>query len=220
MVKCNAKMLLALLAFFCVPCFSISVYKGIQPGKSTRQDVIAAFGQPVNNISASIFEYAMPPSQGKLFVEYRGDTQIVDRIERYFAKPVSRAAMIKSLNLPDAPEEKETTKDGRLVEYFGGLKVVSLTYVLGDVSSGVRSLNYLSFEMYDKLLNRAQNPTAQYDPTACRDLYIWSQTEREVAKRSKDVGRHQAVLEIQIVSQRGDCDKARKLVTAYRERYR
>src|ERR1041385_4417818 len=64
-----------------------------------------------------------------------------------------------------------------------------------------------------------RHPRAQLDPTACRDVFGWAETEKDVAKRAKDVGRQQAVLEILIASQRGDCATARKQQESYRARY-
>jgi Mg-chelatase subunit ChlD len=64
-----------------------------------------------------------------------------------------------------------------------------------------------------------RNPRAEYDPAACRDVYVWAQAEQEAARRSKDVGRRQAILEILITAQRGDCEKARKLQAEYKQRY-
>lgn len=204
----------------CTPCFAISVYMGIQPGLSTREDVNKILGQPINTVSETTFEYALPSGSGKIFIEYRADSSIVDRIERYFLKPVSRAALVKSLSLPETAEEKEKTKEGKLVEYFGGAKVLSLNYASDAESGGVKSLCYYSFEMYDRMLNRARNQEVRFDPAACRDIYFWAQSEREIAKRSKDVIRHQTILEILIVSQRGECEKVRALAATYKERYR
>lgn len=200
------------------PAFAVSVYKGIQPGKSTRADVTAVFGQPSSQ-TGRVAEYPIPPSEGRLLVEYTEGEPVVDRIERVFPRPVARAALVKALGLPDQPEERETRK-GQLIEYFGGLKVLSLVHVDEDSASRITSLNYLSLEMYDRMLGRARNLSVQYDPAACRDLYFWSQGERDAARRAKDTARHQAILEIQVVSQRGDCDKANTLAAAYRQRYK
>jgi Mg-chelatase subunit ChlD len=60
-----------------------------------------------------------------------------------------------------------------------------------------------------------RNPRAQYDPNSCREIYNWAQAEKEAAKR--DVLRRQAILEILIASQRGDCENARKLQERYKQ---
>ena len=94
----------------CTTSVAISVYMGIQPGLSTQDDVNKILGQPIKAISAKVFEYKLPSSSGKIFIEYRADSLIVNRIERHFIKPVSRSAMIKSLNLPENAEEKGKTR--------------------------------------------------------------------------------------------------------------
>lgn len=208
------------LIIVCAPCFAVSTYLGIQPGLSTRADVEKVFGQPVQSINPTLFEYALKNGSGKIFVEFRAKDFVVDRIERRFAKPVSRSALIRSLNLPENSEEKGTNKEGKLVEYFGDIKTLAFIYATGEEIGGVLSLGYYSLELYGKSLDKARNPQVQFDPTACRDLYFWAQTERDVAKRSKDVTRHQAILEISILSQRGECEKARLLTTNYKQQYR
>lgn len=215
--RARVRRLVLLLLVGASPAFAVSVYKGIQPGKSTRADVTAVFGEPSSQ-TGRILEYAIPSAEGRLLIEYAEGEPLVDRIERVFPRPVPRSALMKALGLPDQPEEREVRK-GQLIEYFGGLKVLSLVHVGEDTASRVTSLNYFSLELYDRMLGRARNLTVQYDPAACRDLYFWSQGERETARRAKDTARHQAVLEIQIVSQRGDCDKANALASAYRKRY-
>lgn len=61
------------------------------------------------------------------------------------------------------------------------------------------------------------NPRASYDPGACRDLYLWAQQERKRAKKPPQ--RRQAILEIIIAAQRGQCPEARRLAEAYRSKY-
>ena len=65
-----------------------------------------------------------------------------------------------------------------------------------------------------------KNPRTVFDTSGCRDVLSWAQTERDAARRSGNAARVQAALEILIAAQRGDCDKARPLVDAYKGRYR
>jgi hypothetical protein len=192
----------------------------IQPGLSSRADVKSLFGQPVQNISPTLFEYKLPNGSGKIYVEFRAKDFVVDRIERLFAKPVSRSALIRSLNLTENSDEKGTNKEGKLVEYFGDIKTLAFTYASGETGGGVVSLGYYSMELFEQSLDKARNPQVQFDPAACRELYVWALTERDAAKRSKNVGRHQAILEISILAQRGECEKAQTLAADYRGRYR
>jgi Mg-chelatase subunit ChlD len=65
-----------------------------------------------------------------------------------------------------------------------------------------------------------RNPRIIMDSSGCRDILTWSQAEKEAARRSKDAGRIQAILDILISSQRGHCDKARAQADSYKGRYR
>lgn len=197
---------------------AISTYKGLQPGKSTRADVERTLGQPVRAVSATVFEYQLSDGPGSVLVEFRSG-EVVERIERVFPKPISRSALLRSLGLPDTPEEQGTNRDGKLVEYFGDVKSLALTYAGAEARSGVMSVGYYSMELYEHGLEKARNPTVQFDPAACRELFTWAQGERDAAKRAKNVGRHQAALEIQIMAQRGDCAKARDLTRQYKAAY-
>jgi Mg-chelatase subunit ChlD len=64
-----------------------------------------------------------------------------------------------------------------------------------------------------------KNPRAQYDPNSCRDVANWAFTERDTAKRAGNPTRLQAILEIQIAAQRGDCQNAHRLQDSYNQRF-
>lgn len=213
--------LLLLLALWLggVPAAAVSTYKGLQPGKSTRADVERALGPAARAVSGTLFEYALPDGPGDILVEFRADG-IVERLERRFPRPITRAALLRSLGLPDTPEEKGTNREGKLVEYFGDVKTLALTYASAEPRSGIISVGYYSMELFERGLGKARNPVVQFDPAACRELYFWAQGERDAAKRAKNVGRHQEILEIQILAQRGECAKAQSLAAKYKESYR
>ncbi len=63
------------------------------------------------------------------------------------------------------------------------------------------------------------NPRVVMDSSGCRDVLAWAQTEQDVAKRGRDVARRQAVLEVLIAAQRGECENARKLQASYKQRF-
>ena len=210
---------LLLVLLLAGPAGAISTYKGLQPGKSTRADVEQTLGRPVRALGATLFEYALSDGPGSIVVEFRG-SGVVERIERRFPRPVSRAALLRSLALPDSAEEHGFDKDGKLIEYFGDVKSLALAYAGAQARSGIVSVGYYSMELYESGLTKARNPTVQFDPSACRDVYFWAQGERDVAKRSKNTVRHQAVLEIQILAQRGECVKAKDLTAKYQATYR
>lgn len=62
-------------------------------------------------------------------------------------------------------------------------------------------------------------PATALDPAACLDVYYWARNQQEVARRSNNAARRQQLFDIQIASQRGDCDRARKQAAAYRALY-
>ncbi|HEY9232551.1 MAG TPA: hypothetical protein VIS78_10395, partial [Blastocatellia bacterium] len=66
---------------------------------------------------------------------------------------------------------------------------------------------------------RCRRTRAQYDPTSCRDVFNWALVEREAAKRAGNPTRLQAILEIQIAAQRGDCVNARRAQENYKQRF-
>ncbi len=63
------------------------------------------------------------------------------------------------------------------------------------------------------------NPRVVMDSSGCRDVLAWAQAEQDAAKRGRDVARRQAVLEVLIAAQRGECEKARSLQAGYRQRF-
>ncbi len=63
------------------------------------------------------------------------------------------------------------------------------------------------------------NPRVVMDSSGCRDVLAWAQAEQDVAKRGRDVARRQAVLEVLIAAQRGECENARKLQAGYKQRF-
>lgn len=63
------------------------------------------------------------------------------------------------------------------------------------------------------------NPRVVMDSSGCRDVLAWAQAEQDVAKRGRDVTRRQAVLEVLIAAQRGECEKAKSLQASYKQRF-
>ena len=134
-----------------VACFGQSSFQQITPGKSTRDYVASVLGEPVRTISATLFEYKPPAGIANVEVEYIaiGAIPVVERIEVYFLKPVSRPAMIKQFSL--SQEADASSYLPRLVEYFGGSSLLVLTYTTTDATSGVSHIGYCSPELFKKL---------------------------------------------------------------------
>jgi hypothetical protein len=131
-------------------CFGQSAFQEITPGSSTRADVAKVFGQPVRSISPTLVEYAPPQGIAKVEVEYRNGSEIVERIEVYFLRPISRPALLQQFALPQGAEKKAST-NGALVEYFGGASLLALTYSSAEPSSGVSHIGYCSRELFEKI---------------------------------------------------------------------
>jgi hypothetical protein len=142
----------------CVPCFGESIYLGLQPGLSTHDDVDKALGQPVNKISETISEYNPQTGTGKIYVEYRVGSPVVEQIEVFFLKPISRAALIQALKLPEQADKQGTNEEGKLMEYFRGeSKFLVMTHVRGEISSGISSLGYYSRELFERAVGKSDN---------------------------------------------------------------
>ena len=62
-----------------------------------------------------------------------------------------------------------------------------------------------------------ENTYVERHQTGCFDIANWARLEEAAAK--SDAARRPAILEIRTAAQRGDCDKARALETAYKQRY-
>jgi hypothetical protein len=62
-------------------CFAQTAYKGLTPGKSTRVEIERLLGQPVNKVSETLLEYRSQPLTGKIYVQYRRNSPVVERIE-------------------------------------------------------------------------------------------------------------------------------------------
>ena len=63
------------------------------------------------------------------------------------------------------------------------------------------------------------NPRVVMDSSGCREVLTWAQAEQDVARRGRDVARRQAVLEVLIAAQRGECEKAKSLQASYKQHF-
>ena len=79
MKKFSFASLMIFLAY--VSCFGQTSFQGLTPGKSTRADVERVLGQPINKVSETLIEYRARPFTSKVFVQYRKDSPVIERIE-------------------------------------------------------------------------------------------------------------------------------------------
>ena len=144
-------------------CLGQSSFQEITPGSSTRTDVARVLGQPVRSISPKLIEYAPPQGIAKVEVEYRNGSEIVERIEVYFVRPLSRQAVIQQFALPQVAEKKASTGSA-LVEYFGGASLLALTYASADATSGISRIGYYSRDVFERVTGITSEARQPSDP--------------------------------------------------------
>src|SRR2546421_12267818 len=88
------------LLMACVTALGQTSFKRLTPGTSTRAEVERVLGQPVKKVSETLIEYRPQPLTGKIYVQYRQGSTVVERIE-ILCKPTNSTCddFIKSLNL-------------------------------------------------------------------------------------------------------------------------
>lgn len=216
---------------------AVSVLNGIEPGVSTRATAEKVFGAPTRAVSATRFAYAAAGGASGIEIEYTA-AQAVDRIDLAFAEGLAREDAIGALGLPVKADGSET-KDGRLFEYYAGERTLVLTHAGSDSSSPISQVSYCSRAVFDALTaaviktDTAAPPSAavqysnaqdkpviiQFNPNGCQDIYQWAQREHDNARRGRNAVRRQAILDVMITAQKGDCRRAQELSEAYKKAY-
>jgi hypothetical protein len=237
MRRTNAAALAVLLIWAAAATYAASVLNGIEPGTSTRAAAEKIFGTPTQAMSATRFAYAATGGASAIEIEYTA-AQAVDRIDLAFAPGLAREDAIRALNLPANADGSEA-KGERLVEYYGGSRTLVLTHAGSDLSSPISQVSYCSQSVFDALTgtvlkldpaapvsaavqysNAQDKPViVQFNPNACQDIYHWAQREHDTARRGRNAERRQAILEVMITAQKGDCRRAQELADAYKRAY-
>lgn len=137
-----------IIFFLCASCLGQSAFQEITPGSSTRTQVTKVLGQPVRS-NGTVSEYRPPQGIAKVQVEYRSGSDLVDRIEVYFVRPISRQALLQQFSLPQSSDKKASAGD-KLIEYFAGTSMLALTYATADTSGGISNIGYYSAELFEK----------------------------------------------------------------------
>ena len=218
---------------------AVSALYGIEPGTSTRAAAEKILGAPIKTVSPTRSAYTPTRGASSIEIEYT-DAQLVNRIEVSFAPPLARDAVIRGFNLP-ANADATDSREGRLMEYYGGSRTLVLTHATNEPSSAVERVSYCSRELFDSLTAAVLKPGAtnrptsaaveysnpndkptiiEYNPGSCQDLYYWAQGENDVARRTRDTARRQAILDVMVTAQKGDCTRARTLADAYKKAYK
>lgn len=143
----RAPIIILLVLLSCVQCFGQSSFKELQPGRSTRAEVEKVLGPPLNEVSPTLLEYKSDKESEKIFVQYRRDSSVVERIEAVYLEAIDRSAVERSLNLRQ-PSASQTNARGKLEEYFPTADVV-LTYAGAEITGGVSRVGYYSRELFE-----------------------------------------------------------------------
>jgi len=142
-----------ILFFFTQKAYTVTKYKGIQPGLSTQEEVSDVLGAPTQKIDDSAYEYGPNTGIDKYIIEYSQDQEgktVVDRLDMYLSKPVTRKALAGQMKLPDKADKDGTSSTGKLVEFYGGKKSLVLTYQGEAEKSGVKMVSFLSRNRFEE----------------------------------------------------------------------
>jgi hypothetical protein len=151
------KKLLLSLCFIlqsCTICIGQSSFQEITPGTSTRDQVNRILGTPLNTDNTIIADHTPPAGLSKLEVVYSRDPNVVNQINIYFPKPISRQALIQKLKLPQQADFMKTGENGMLHEFFGGPAFLFLIYQSAETDSGVTLMVYNSKETFEGILKK------------------------------------------------------------------
>lgn len=198
--KISLSLIFTLIFIFIFPVFGFAVtkYKGIQPGKTTKDEVSGILGEPAKEINSSSYEYPPKTSiERAIVIEYKmtEPAPIVDKMDIHFLKPVARGALAKKLNLPENPSSQGVNPDGKFQEYFGSNLALMLTYDGKAAESGVTVLSFFSRDTFEsvhkemaKKLKEPEPASSDEQPKKPTDTTASEKTE--VAKLSPEAKLH------------------------------
>jgi hypothetical protein len=131
-------------------------YKGLVPGKSRRAEVERVLGRPVKQLSETLVEYRPQPLSGRIYVQYRQGSAVVERIEFVCRLPDSDCDdFVASLNLrlPEgASEVSQQYEKGKYVVYYASPHFVAETYDGGDGAPVSARVAFYSRELYGSVV--------------------------------------------------------------------
>ena len=142
-----------------MPLPSYPANRGLTPGQSTKSDVVEVLGQPVVELSKTLYEYKSDKTTEQIFVQYLPDSDVVARIEFVYATTLERIAVMRALSLQPQPNASQINSKGRLEEYFSAARVV-LTYVGPETTSSVRRVGFYSRELFESAVSRIPTDSA------------------------------------------------------------
>jgi hypothetical protein len=150
--------------------FGQTTFKGLTPGQSTRAEAERVLGRPVSKVSETLIEYRTQPLTSKVYVQYRKESPVIERIEILCKLTNSTCDdVIKSLNLrlPEPDSYKPGDTKWKLL-YGSPLFIVTSgdnAEVTGDTLPPSR-LAFYSRELYEAEFVRVEEANAK----AAKDL--------------------------------------------------
>ena len=158
----KTSIIILLMLLSCATCFGQSSFKGLTPGKSTKEDVERVLGRPVRQLSETLSEYKSRGTE-QIFVQYIDRSAEVARIEATYPEAIERSSVLGSVNLPARSMGWQVNSKNRLEEYFAAPCVV-LTYVGSDASSGVSRIGYYSRQLFENTSSKLPRASLGKDP--------------------------------------------------------
>jgi hypothetical protein len=131
-----------------------TTYQGLTPGQSRRAQVEAVLRAPVRQVDGATWEHSPLQGTGPIHAQYVAGSDLLDRLQVFFAQPIVRSVMVERVLGNRSPENRSADSSGALVEYYGAPSYVALTYVGAEESRGVASIAYFSRALYDRTLAR------------------------------------------------------------------
>jgi hypothetical protein len=129
-------------------------FMGLTPGTSSKADADRLLGQPIKNVSETLLEYRSKEPGQKLYVQYRQEADVIDRIEVIFETAVPRAVLSSVLGLSQKADSTKWDSKGRIEEYFGANKLIVLTHETPEASSPVYRVGYYSSDLFAVALRK------------------------------------------------------------------
>ena len=159
MTNCVRFILAAVAAGTIATAVGQTAYRGVTPGATARSEAERMLGRPLRAITPTLAEYASGKEEEKIFVQYRKDSPVVERLDSVYPAGLDRAILIRTLRLGSGAGTSERNAGGRLVEYYVRA-AISLLYSGPNESAKVTRVSFCSRELIGSL-SRGVPPQSQ-----------------------------------------------------------
>ena len=137
------------LVLSCMTCHAQTAFQGLTPGKSTRAEAERVFGQPVKSVSETLIEYRAQPLTSKVYVQYRKNLQVVERIEVLCKLEKSSCSdFLNQLHLPMTDNDWEATAGEDILTQKNYYRAPYYIVLTGNFDNWQRTAFY-SRELYE-----------------------------------------------------------------------